>query len=63
MATVIRHRVESKRQPQAPPRLPKEVIEIAPREYMDRWGVRMLVVWSGAKTDPALRDLNPNILK
>ena len=59
---MIRHRVESKRQPQPPP-LPKEVEPIGPRAYRDRFGREYDVIWSGQRGDRDLRDLNPNILK
>jgi hypothetical protein len=45
------HRVERKRERSAPPVLPKEVIEVAPRTYEDRWGVQFVVQWDGRKDD------------
>lgn len=44
----ITHRVESKRRRIAPPALPKEVIQTAPREYVDRFGQILVVTWDGA---------------
>jgi hypothetical protein len=49
----IAHRVERKRAKSVPP-LPKEVTPTAPRAYVDRFGVELIVVWNGAKTDPPL---------
>lgn len=50
------HRV--KRGPRhIPPPLPKEATPIAPREYEDRFGARLVVVWNGQRGDPDLRDL------
>ena len=57
------HRVEAKRRPKAPIPLPREVEAVAPREYIDRWGERYLVIWNGQPDDPNLQDLNPNVLK
>lgn len=46
------HRVQKFGQPQAP--LPKEVTPTAPRQYVDRWGVKYLVIWNGQPGDQSL---------
>jgi len=39
--------------------LPKEVIQTAPREYRDRWGMEYRVTWNDQPGDPALTDCYP----
>ena len=50
----MRRYVVSKLARKAPPTLPKEVIEVQPRTYRDRWGTKYDVVWNGQPSDPSL---------
>lgn len=34
--------------------LPREVEVIAPREYVDRWGIAYRVIWNDRPGDPSL---------
>lgn len=56
------HRVDRRREPKGVP-LPKEVEQIAPRTYRDRWGTEYLVVWSGHRHDPSLSSISPTLWK
>jgi hypothetical protein len=49
------HRVQSKRLPKPP--LPKEITPTEPRQYVDRWGVKYLVIWNGQPGDQSLEVL------
>ena len=55
------HRVDRKREPKPP--LPKEVVELAPRTYRDRWGTVYEVVWNGHRQDRPLSLVAPTLWK
>lgn len=64
MSTKYRHRVERIRDPKPPAPLPKEAIQVGPREiYVPRTKQLYEVVWCGQKSDPDLRDMSPNLWK
>lgn len=58
MATGHRVSRPNKRNRQPAP-LPKEVVQTAPREYVDRWGVAYRVLWNGQPSDPSLTRAYP----
>jgi hypothetical protein len=53
MATGHRVSRPNKKNRQPAP-LPREVVPTAPRQYVDRWGVRYEVIWNGLPADGSL---------